>query len=79
MQSRWPWPFNAAREMREALSVVLGGCALALAALFAVGELVREDEGVWAVPLVALILWREHVFAGMRMELDRFRKQKSPT
>jgi hypothetical protein len=71
-------PSSSGKEAGEAFAVVLGGCALFLAVLFSVVLLKREGEGLWSVPLIALIFWREYVFTGMRMELGRLRKQSTP-
>lgn len=63
------------KEIHEAFAIGLGAAALAFAVLLAVFEMIREKMGIWAIPLVALILWREYVFAGIRLELDGFRKK----
>lgn len=61
------------KSERENIAVVTGGVALALVSFLAIAELVHEHLGIWAVPLLALVLWREFVFTGMRVELDRRR------
>ena len=71
-------PSNArTTKTREAFAVLFGGMALALAVIAAIIEFERERIGLWAVPLVALIFWREYVFTGMRVELKRLRESQS--
>ena len=63
------------REQRQlvAVAVAVGGFALAITTFFGFAELVREHDGWLAAALVALILWREFEFTGMRMDLNRLR------
>jgi hypothetical protein len=60
-------------EQRQHFSVTVGGFVLLIAAFFGVPELLRVHDGWLTAVLVALILWREIEFTGMRMDLNRFR------
>ena len=62
------------KRAHEAFANVIGGLAMSLAVLVAGVHLMRTHYGIWVLPLVALILWREVVFMGIRVELDHLRK-----
>lgn len=55
----------------EALAILVGGIAVAFAVILSVQVLIRDGEGLWAIPLVICVLWRELVFSQIRARVKR--------
>ncbi|HTU66370.1 MAG TPA: hypothetical protein VMF52_10485 [Steroidobacteraceae bacterium] len=65
-------------KLGEWIAVVVGGVAMILACVLAGVEMARGGFAWWIVPLIAAMFWRETVFAKIRAEVDRTRKDEVP-
>ena len=68
---------DKSKEIREAWAVIVGGVGLFFAVALAALYLLNGSMAAWAVAMVAVIVWREFVFAGMRAELEQLRRLTS--
>jgi len=62
------------KQKSEVLAVAIGGIGVVFAIMLAIFELLHEHLGIWIVPLLGVLVWREYVFTGMRMELSKLRE-----
>ena len=65
-------------KLGESMAVIVGGIATVLVCVLAGFEMARGGFAWLILPLIAVLIWREAVFARMRTEIDRVRETTLP-